>query len=78
MVGEEKKEEIRKEAKKILDSFAKSLDKVKFRGKGLKEEVGGFRKEEAGKKSDSDFRKNVLENAPEKDGDCIIAEKKKW
>lgn len=78
MVSENKKEEIRKEAKKILDDFAGSLEKVKFEEKDLKEDVGGFREETKAEKCDMGFREIMFENAPESDGDCIIAEKKNW
>ncbi len=70
-------EKIRKEAKQIMDDFMSALDKV--------EEV----KEEFGNKRDSsmrepkeckykDFKTKILANAPKKEDDCILAEKKKW
>ncbi len=92
----EKREEIRGQAKKILANFAKSLEKVKFKEKAGKKEVGGFREEREPSKQDADFRKRVFDNfrikdsesarestedsrhAPNKDEDCIIAEKAKW
>lgn len=78
-MDEQKREEIRKGAKKILDDFASALEKVEFKRKALKEGIGGFRKEESGKdRHDADFRKRIFENAPSKDEDCIIAEKKEW
>jgi len=72
------KEKIRKEAKKIIDNFAAALEKVKVKKKPLNAELGGFREEGEGKICDAHFRKTMFDNAPEKDGDCIIAEKKKW
>ena len=77
-MNEQRREEIRKQAKRILDDFAYSLEKVKIKGKELKGELGGFREEGSGKKSDSDFRKIMFENAPEKNEDNLIVEKKKW
>ncbi len=77
-MDDKKREEIKKEAKKILDNFAKALDKVSVKKKALKKGVGGFREEGQGKGADEDFRERVFENAPNKDGDYIIAEKKKW
>ena len=77
-ISEQKKEQIKKEAKEILDKFAHSLEKVKIKGKELKAEVGGFRDEGQGEEGDKDFRKRMFENAPNKDNDTIIAEKKKW
>ena len=78
MVSEKEREAIRKEAKKILDNFAKALSKVKVREKKLKKELGGFREEGEGKICDPLFKKTMLANAPETDGDYIVAEKKKW
>jgi len=78
MINEAKREEIRKEAKEILGKFAASLEKVKFKEKATKKEVGGFRKEGQGMKGSEDFRKRMFDNAPNKDEECIIAEKKEW
>ena len=76
--GEIKREEVRKQAKEILDKFAKSLESVKFKEKKGKKELEGFREEAQGLKGDEDFRKRMFENAPNKNDDFIIAEKKKW
>ena len=78
MITEQKKAEIEKEAREILEKFGKSLDKVKFKQKDLKETIGGFREEGSGEKGNPEFRKRMFENAQEKDEDFIIAEKKKW
>jgi len=78
MISDRKREEIRKEAKEILAGFAKSLEKVNIKGKALKKGVEGFREEQEGLICDADFRKRMFENAPEKNEDCIIAEKKSW
>jgi hypothetical protein len=71
-------EKIRKEAKEMLDKFASALDDIDIDIKSEKREEGGFREEGSGESSDSDFRDSMFANAPEKDGDCIVAEKKKW
>jgi hypothetical protein len=78
MIDEAKKEEIRREAKQILDKFANALERVKLKEKKAKKEAGGYREEGAGIKPDNDFRTRMFENAPEKDENCIIAEKKEW
>ena len=78
MINEAKREDIRKEAKQILEKFAKSLEKVKLKEKKEKKEVGGFREEGSGFKGSEDFRKRMFDNAPNKDEECIIAEKKEW
>ena len=74
----ENEEEIRAQAKKIIDDFVSALEKVKVKKKKSDEGVGGFREEGNGTPTDSDFRKRMFENAPNKDDDYIIAEKKKW
>ena len=73
-------EQIRKEAKQLLDKFAKELDKVKISDKSEKKEVGGFREEgkSFGKSNDGEFRKAMFKNAPNTKDDCIVAEKKSW
>lgn len=71
-------EQIREEARKILEEFAKSLSKIKIDKKTESIEVGGFREEGSGQSFDESFRKKMFENAPEKDGDFIIEEKKQW
>ncbi len=75
---EKRKEEIRREARAILDKFAKSLEKVKVSGK--KKEIVGDGTRVEGKEGgcDSDFRKRMFDNAPKKEGDCIVAEKASW
>lgn len=75
---EKQKEEIKKEAKKILDSFGKALEKVELKGKEFKKDEGGFRSEGNGVKADSEFRKIMFANAPKVEEECIIAEKKSW
>lgn len=77
---EQKRKEIAVEAKRILDNFSKALEKVEFKEKKENEEEKsrGFREEKDGKKGNSDFRKIMFENAPQKNDEFIIAEKKKW
>jgi Asp-tRNA(Asn)/Glu-tRNA(Gln) amidotransferase C subunit len=80
-MGEAKanREEIKKQAKKILDNFAGALGNVKLGKKAVKKaHAGGFREERAGAKPNDDFRGRMLANAPNKDENCIIAEKKEW
>lgn len=78
MISEQKKKEIENEAREILSKFSKALQKVRLKEASLKEKAGGFREEGSGNSGDKDFRERMFENAPEKEGDCIIAEKKKW
>ena len=71
-------EKIMRQAKAVMDEFIKALDKVG----GISGEVGLEREQmtrEATKsKPNKDFRERMLKNAPKKDGNNIIAEKKSW
>ena len=78
-VSEEEKGRIKSEAKKLLDSFSEKLSRAKVPEEEpliLRDEFE--REEKDGEDCNPDFRKIMLENAPEKDSDFIIAEKKKW
>lgn len=77
-MDEKKKAEVEKEARAILDKFGKALSKVKLKEKKGKEGLSGFRKEGTGDKENRNFRERMFANAPKKEGDFIIAEKKKW
>lgn len=71
--------QIQKQAKQILDNFAKSLEKVKISPSKEKQETGGFREESKNPEpSNEEFKKRIFSNAAETDGDFLIAEKKKW
>ena len=83
-VGEKERLEIKKQAKQIMDSFSKKLSKIdKKIPESLIKREKGEREEDSGKWPEIDTlkgtsRKIMFENAPEKDADFIIAEKKKW
>ena len=72
------KEEIRKQAKKIIDEFMSALKK----SEEIEEKVGFDRKEfvRNGKKQreNEGFKVRALKNAPKKRGNYFVAEKKKW
>ncbi|MDD5700178.1 MAG: hypothetical protein PHH00_03230 [Candidatus Nanoarchaeia archaeon] len=78
-VSEKEKEEIRKQAKSIIDDFSKKLSHIdKAMKKPIIERKEYERKEGEGKDCDNDFRKIMFENAPDKNDDFIFGEKKKW
>ena len=82
-VSDSEKEEIKKQAKDIMDKFSERISKVKSKiPEPLIEREEFERLEEKtpvdSEKSNSDFRKRLFENAPKKNKDFIIAEKKKW
>ena len=72
------REKIRKQAKYIMDNFIKALDKAE----GIKQEFGSERKcsmrAEIKKDKDLDFRKRMFKNAPKKNDDFLVMEKKNW
>ena len=68
---------VEKEAKEILDKFAKALEKVKTKDENFYIERDEFERNE-GSNSCNGFKSKLLGNAPEKDDDFIIAEKGAW
>ncbi len=71
-------DKIKRQAKAIMDEFVKALGRAGEIGG----EVGIEREESTRKaktaKPSEEFRKRVLANAPRKDEEHIIAEKKSW
>jgi hypothetical protein len=78
-ISEKDQEELKLEAKRVMDSFSKSLEKVE---KELTEDFCVKRenqsREETRAHSKKDFRDVFFENAHSKVGDMIKAEKGKW
>ena len=78
-LSEKEREEIRKQVKTILDSFSTKLSKI---GKGERKESFIEREKserlEGGEQDKSFSKETMFNNAPEKNKDFIIAEKKKW
>ena len=83
------KEQIEKQAKQILDKFAKALEKVEKEDAGEsyvdREEFERVEGRKAGSESEdsealknADFKKAMLKNAPEHDEDFVLVEKGKW
>jgi Asp-tRNA(Asn)/Glu-tRNA(Gln) amidotransferase C subunit len=73
------REQIRAQAKKIMDEFVSALEKAEE----IKEEFGVHRKDvmrepSANKYKGSDFKERMLKNAPKVEDDQIVCEKKKW
>ena len=78
-VSEKEKAEIKEQAKEIMDKFSKKISKVdKKIPEPLIEREEFEREEREGKESNSDFRKRMFENAPQKNKDFILTERKKW
>ena len=78
-VSEKERAEIKKQAKDIMDKFSEKLSKIdKKIPEPLIEREEFERIEGEGKESNSDFRQRMFENAPKKNKDFILTEKKKW
>lgn len=82
-VSEKEKEEIKRQAKDIMDKFSEKLSKIDKKIPEPLIEREEFERIESNVESDtnsenSDFRKRIFENAPQKNEGFIIAERKKW
>jgi Asp-tRNA(Asn)/Glu-tRNA(Gln) amidotransferase C subunit len=90
---EKEKEEIQKEAERIINSFGNKLSKIKeLPEEGNIKREKSFRVERNSSaafptsaptslrdgKDDEELKKRILANAPNKNNDFIIAEKKSW
>jgi Asp-tRNA(Asn)/Glu-tRNA(Gln) amidotransferase C subunit len=76
-IDEKEKEAIKKQVNEIIESFSKKLSEIggEFSESAiLREECT---RNEGGKPADIS-RKTMFKNAPDKNEDFIIAEKKKW
>jgi predicted Asp-tRNA(Asn)/Glu-tRNA(Gln) amidotransferase subunit C len=71
------KKKVEKEAKQMLDNFAKALSKVKTKEEDYHVDRDKSERVEGGDSCEG-FKSKLLGNAPEKDDDFIIAEKGAW
>ena len=78
-LSEKEKKEIKREADKIIGSFAKRLSEIKILPKegGIKRK-GSMRKEGKGQGGNNELKRRILDNAQKKNKDFILAEKKGW
>lgn len=78
-VSEEEKEEIKRQAKRIMDDFGKALEKVDSGGDFVFVARDDFTRDEGNAlKPDPEFKKIMFENAPKKNKNSIFAEKGGW
>jgi Asp-tRNA(Asn)/Glu-tRNA(Gln) amidotransferase C subunit len=77
-LSEKEKEEIRKQVDGILSSFSAKLSKIGGKTEENFIEREEFEREEGFQADDSFSREEMFKNAPEKNKDFIIGEKKKW
>ncbi|MFA5485199.1 MAG: hypothetical protein WC260_03065 [Candidatus Pacearchaeota archaeon] len=79
-VSEEEKEKISIQTKKLLTDFSKKLEKINNEERHFSSKLNpnGFREEETPWKTDLDFRRISLSNAPFVEDNFIKAEKANW
>ena len=76
-VSKKEKKEIKKQARSIMDGFSKKLLKIGKVPESIIERGEGDKEEKS--ECDEDFSREIMfENAPEKNKDFIISEKKEW
>jgi Asp-tRNA(Asn)/Glu-tRNA(Gln) amidotransferase C subunit len=76
-VSEKEKEEIRLQAKRIMEEFANKLEKIKV-DEDVFELGEGMRQESEPWKTPREFRDTMFANAPLVENDAIVAEKGGW
>ncbi|MBI2630020.1 hypothetical protein HYW76_02880 [Candidatus Pacearchaeota archaeon] len=76
-VAGKEREEIEKQAKEIMNSFAEVLENISVKDARIEREEDR-REEKGGGDEDKDFRKIMFENAPKTEENCIVAEKGEW
>lgn len=73
------KEQILKQAKKIMDEFVVALDKVKVKSEKFGSERDVQVRDPVKECPDStEFRKRMFKNAPKVVDDYLVMEKKEW
>lgn len=72
------REEIRDEAKNIMDNFMSSMEGIEVEEEFLLHRDSEWREEGGGRETSQDFKQEFLSNAPSTDGEAILAEKGKW
>ncbi|MEK6906233.1 MAG: hypothetical protein AABW81_01285 [Nanoarchaeota archaeon] len=77
-ISEQEKQDIKKQANSILEDFSKKLSKIDKKISETVIERDSCTREEGTGKPDEIDKKIMFDNAPNKNKDFIIAEKKKW
>ena len=78
-VDEEERKRIKEQARKIMDSFSEKLADIDKKVKEPVIERKEFsRAESKANECAKEFRESMFENAPKKNKDFIIAEKRSW
>jgi hypothetical protein len=76
-ISEKEKQDIKKQAKKLLDEFSPKLDKIKVKDSHFSVD-SGMREEGEGWNTDETFKSLMFTNAPFVEDDFLVAEKGDW
>src|SRR3989338_9751579 len=76
--GAQSRQRLGNQAKTIMDEFAKALERVENATGEAGIERDEFARKGKALKSDGEFQKRMLKNAPRKEGGHIVAERKSW
>lgn len=71
-------EEIKKEAKQIMDNFMEALGDIKVEEDFNLQRSDSLREETKADALDEDFQQRFLSNAPKTSGNAILANKGEW
>lgn len=71
-------EEIKKDAKRILDSFMEDMKDINVEENFVLERETCYREEGEGRDLDEDFKQRFLSNAPKVSGDAIVTKRGDW
>ena len=77
-LSEAEKKQVEQKAKNIMMEFGKTLDKLPNIKEAAIERDIFERDETQSWPADPNFKKQILKNAPETQGDCIKTEKGSW
>ncbi len=77
-ISEKEKEEIKEQAKKIMNGFSLKISKINLPNVEQKDDTRLGEREESEHQISEMSREIIFENAPAKNKDFIIAEKKTW
>lgn len=72
------KEEIKNEAKHIMDNFMLALSDIDIEEDFVLERENCYREEGLGDEFDEDFKQRFLANAKRTSGDAVLANKGDW
>lgn len=72
------KDQIKKEAKKIMDDFMSALKDIEVEDEFLLQRDEMYRQENGGSAKSTSFQNRFLSNAPKTSGNAIVANKGDW